>query len=491
MVSGSASLTFVTLKGGAMLIGSRKLLVAAPACLSLCACSLVVGSTQSALLRTTAQGTLVVPAGSADTACAPRPVPTDHGTLFISDEVRRTLLAGITPDTISEANGSSGDSRSPSRGANGRTTSDVTDKRVQSATDALNLLSSPTHQKLLALMALATTPSVSREINGMLNPAGTGDPTLTIDRQEWANYANAISSVSMTDGWTALAVSSTRQLSGLSAGDPTRSAASGIQRESSLISAYLAAYFRQGKFVSLTIDPAQLNSELQTKVNSWLKDTGGTGATASPSNLVDSISSDLLPAQCKAATAGEAVPSTCTLLGDIGETGFVTRSGDKYSFPALTFQLDPLGQQKLTKPQVDVKNVIGDLVRVVLEATGDALYQIPAAQGSTACAGGLLPCYDPSKDPVSAENFTKVNQYAAEAESVASGATGLLVRGGFWIALNNENLATAVETGIGVTARKSAERVAWDYLSCANPAGDFRAIAVSGAAYRTVKVTLK
>lgn len=474
-----------------MVIRCRKLLIAAPTCLPLCACSLLVGSTQSALLKTTAQGALVVPAGSADSACAPRALPTDQGTLFISTEARTTLLGGITPASLGEGTDSSGDSRSPSRSAGGSKSPNVISKQVQSAKDALNLLSSPTHQKLLALMALATTPSVSRDINGILNPAGTGTPTLTIDRQEWADYANAVAAVSMTDGWSALAVSSENQLAGLSATDPARSATSGIQRESSLISAYLAAYFRQGQFISLTIHPAQLDSELQTKVNSWLKDTGGASATASPSNLVDSISNDLLPSQCKPATTGAAAPSTCTLLGDIGQTGFVTRSGDKYSFPALTFQLDPLGQQKLTKPQVDVKSVIGDLVRVVLEATGDALYEVPAAQGSTACAAALLPCYDPSKDPVSSENFAKVNQYAAESESVASGATGLLVRGGFWIALNNENLATAVETGIGVTARKSAERVAWDYLSCANPAGDFRAIAVSGAAYRTVKVTLK
>jgi hypothetical protein len=338
-------------------------------------------------------------------------------------------------------------------------------------------------------MALATSPSDSRDISSSL-VSSSGAPTLTIDRKEWTAYTNTIAQVSMTDGWTALSVYTENQLRAAPADDPKRSVLTGLHRESALISAYLAAYFRQGKFISLTIDPSKLDSELQTKVDSWLKDAGGAGAVANPSNLIDDVSNNVLPSQCKA-SGGGSPPNSCTLLGSIGQTGFVTRSGDKYAFPALTFQLDPLGQQKLTKPQVEVKNVIGDLVRVVLEATGDALYQLPAAQGSTACTKGLLSCYDPSKAPVSADNFTKVNQYAAEAETVASGGIGLLIRGGFWVALNNENLATAVETGVGVTARKTAERVAWDFLSCATPSGDFRAVAVSGGAYRMVSVNLQ
>jgi hypothetical protein len=461
-------------------------------CGALAACSLFLNSTQSALENTTGQGSLVVPAGSAASACAPRPVQSDQGTLLITEGDRKSIAAGITRTSVVESGTvTSEDSRALYRSAAGSPDSAVSDKAVQSASSALDILSSPTHKKMLALMALATSPSNSRDIGSTLASGVADVPTLKIDRREWVKYTNTVAAVSMTDGWTALSVYTENRLASVSADDSTRSALTGLHRESTLISAYLAAYFRQGKFVSLTINPSQFDSELQTKVNSWLKDAGGAGAAATPGNLVGAISSDVLPSQCKASASGAAPPPSCTLLGNIGQTGFVTRSGDKYAFPALTFQLDPLGQQKLTKPQVEVKNVIGDLVRVVLEATGDALYQVPAAQGSTACTTGLLSCYDPSKATVSADNFTKVNQYAAEAETVASGGIGLLVRGGFWVALNNENLATAVETGVGVTARKTAERVAWDYLSCANPSGDFRAVAVSGGAYRTLAVTLQ
>jgi hypothetical protein len=461
-------------------------------CLAVSACSMLSPS-QLAFQKATAQGSLIVPAGSASSACAPRPVATGQGTLFVDDAVRKKVGDGITGDTLA-ASGPTTDasSRALPRDSSARADSDITAKVVQSANAALNVLSSPTHKKLLALMMLATSPSVSRDVNPALSPGTAGVPTLNVDRNEWMDYANAVTAVSMTDGWTALSISTEKQLS-TAPDEPTRSALTGLQRESSFISAYLAAYFRQGKFVSVTLKPAQLEANLQTKVDSWLRDTAGSGATTNPDpgNLLDTVTSDVLPSQCKASGSPPKLPDSCTLLGSIGQTGFVTRSGDKYAFPALTFQFDPLGQQKLTKPQVDVKNVIGDLVRVVLEATGDALYQVPAAQGSTACTTGLLPCYDPSKAPVSADNFTKVNQYAAASETVASGGVGLLIRGGFWVALNNENLATAVETGVGVTARKTAERVAWDYLSCTNAPGDFRAVAISGGGYRTLNVTLQ
>jgi len=478
------------LEGNCLALHNLRSAAAVIILLSLAACSVLPGYSESTLMK--AKGSLVVPAGSPVSACVARVVAENQETLFVSEAERKLLAAGITAATVTELSDvPAQDSRALYRHPDGSVDAAVSAKVVQSANAALEVLSSPTQQKLLALMALGSSPSVGREFSPILASGAEGPPTLKINRQEWADYTNALATVSLTDGWTALSVHFENQLRSLPTSDPTRATVTGLQRESRLISTYVAAYFREGKFVSVTIDPSKFDTELQTKVNAWLKDAGGSGATASTGNLVGTVANDVLPSQCKASAPGSPLPSSCTLLGSIGQTGFLTRSGDKYAFPALTLQVDPLGQQKLTKPQVDVKNVIGDLVRVVLEATGDAFYAVPASPGSTACAAGLLPCYDPSTAKVSADNFAKVNQYAAESETVASGGVGLLIRGGFWVALNNENLATAVETGVGVAARKTAERVAWDYLSCTKAPGDFRAVAVTGAAYRTINVTIQ
>ena len=40
-----------------------------------------------------------------------------------------------------------------------------------------------------------------------------------------------------------------------------------------------------------------------------------------------------------------------------------------------------------------------------------------------------------------------------------------------WLSLNNEAIAKAIETALGVTARKAAEKFAWCYAACGGRKG--------------------
>jgi len=59
-----------------------------------------------------------------------------------------------------------------------------------------------------------------------------------------------------------------------------------------------------------------------------------------------------------------------------------------------------------------------------------------------------------------------VNERAGAVESMVGGVVGELIQGISWLSLNNEAIAKAIETALGVTARKGAEKFAWCYAAC-------------------------
>jgi len=64
-----------------------------------------------------------------------------------------------------------------------------------------------------------------------------------------------------------------------------------------------------------------------------------------------------------------------------------------------------------------------------------------------------------------------VNKRAGAVESMVRGVVGELIRGISWLALNKEAIAKAIETALGVTARKAAEKFAWCYAACGGRKG--------------------
>ena len=109
----------------------------------------------------------------------------------------------------------------------------------------------------------------------------------------------------------------------------------------------------------------------------------------------------------------------------------------------------------------------GDLVRVFLEAVGDALAGVPGVTEATGCKiqemRDRLPEFDPENPAtkVKMEDFANVNDYANKVEAVVSSLIGRVVRGANWFSLNNESVAVLIETAVGVMAKKASEKVIW------------------------------
>ena len=124
-------------------------------------------------------------------------------------------------------------------------------------------------------------------------------------------------------------------------------------------------------------------------------------------------------------------------------------------------------------------------MRVFFEAIYDSHgIIVPAVSSSTVCVEKLWPSEFCLHDVPSAEAGAKtatptksqrvawVDSYANQVEAVVTAATAELIRGGAWVALNNEAVARAVETTAGVNSRKIAEKVLWNLQTqCGEQAG--------------------
>jgi predicted ATPase len=64
-----------------------------------------------------------------------------------------------------------------------------------------------------------------------------------------------------------------------------------------------------------------------------------------------------------------------------------------------------------------------------------------------------------------------VNERAGAVERMVGGVVGELIRGIRSLSFNNEAIAKASETALGVTARKAAEKFAWCYAACGGRKG--------------------
>ena len=119
---------------------------------------------------------------------------------------------------------------------------------------------------------------------------------------------------------------------------------------------------------------------------------------------------------------------------------------------------------------VDFTQVGADIIRIVIEAIGDEIAQLPANKASTACLMNTpeLKCYGDPKEQVTSAQFAQVNFKADQVEALAGATAGQLIRGASIAALNNEAVAKIVETAVAVIARKTAERVAWCSAACSS-----------------------
>ena len=166
--------------------------------------------------------------------------------------------------------------------------------------------------------------------------------------------------------------------------------------------------------------------------------------------------------------------------------GLVTRTGDKLVFPPISAVLSVGPKTTFTMTDVDFNAVGANFLRVVIEALFDAYSGLPATTGSTGTkvfptdspfAALNLPTMDQIEKAgsfrvVTPEDLTQINRIANTTEGVATALTGQIVRGVNIVSLNNEAMAKAVETTVGVTARKAADVAGWCAFASIEKKGD-------------------
>jgi hypothetical protein len=293
--------------------------------------------------------------------------------------------------------------------------------------------------------------------------------SFTMSKSGFRDWLDSAKNATELDGWAALSAHYVNVLvveaQGIK-GEPTeadRQRLAVVAQEAlaaSLMEAYTIAYFNGGQIFSVTLDPNDLYNQAESAVKK-----------AFPKADTDTIKrlAQSLVTQALGTKPGD--DGLYHLLAKKTDGGFVTRGGASYVFPGINISIDPGGTTPVSISKIDLAQVGADLVRVWVEALGDAWAQVPGDPKSTGVAAKGLPLYDPTKTSVTLEQFGYVNDWANSVEGPVGSATGQLIRGISWVSLNNEALAKLIETGVGVAARKATEKIAWCVYACTNKPG--------------------
>lgn len=340
----------------------------------------------------------------------------------------------------------------------------------QGAKDADEALSSPA---LLSLTAQFDAPSKQ--------------PTqIVIGRKQWQDLAGAVAKVTAEHGWTASFAShyANYYRSALTNSDAAGRDTSAIEdlTKKYLIAAYLSAYFRNGEIFELDFNNADIKAKVTNALQPYTKDAASAAAAAS---TIDDISNDYMNLLCE---KGQTPGDSCRVLGAIGEQTFVTRAGKSYGFPGITATIDLVANEKVSTNKINANDVVPDLIRVILEATGDSVFRVPGAKNSTLCSFSSAMCATDAEAAV----LKDVDSAGDQTEGATDAAIGIAVRGGWLISLNNELLANSITTAGAVTARKLAEAAEWQLRKGCNPDNPIAAAAAPPAQlYRTVAISIR
>jgi len=234
-------------------------------------------------------------------------------------------------------------------------------------------------------------------------------------------------------------------------------------REKSTFAAYFKAYFRNGEIFEVKFDSSGLQQTLIDTIKKELEEHGGNADGQLIDKLTKEIESVNQQFQDKLCKKG-ASDGSCTVLGAIGEQTFVTRAGKSYGFPGVSATFDPTANKKVSTNKLQTNSILEDLLRVLIEATGDAKDPVPGVPNSTLCKElGVTAAMEAQ---VCAQEGDKqiqhVNDVGDATEAGTAQVVSVVVRGGWLFSLNNEAIADSLTVGISVGMRKFAERVAYE-----------------------------
>lgn len=314
---------------------------------------------------------------------------------------------------------------------------------------------------------------------------GNGD--ITISRQEWVAMTQDVALATSGEGWVGAAALSlgqyarTHGLVQIKAGSPADKPAQEVTLRL-LVARYVSDYFRNGKILTLDLNYPDLKAKLLEKLKHSIKDEMVlTAANAE----IDQLAKDYGERLCKAETK----QTPCRVLGVLGEQTFVSRAGKSYGFPGLAATVDLTGDKKVSTNKVDPNAVISDLVRVLFEAVGDDRIRVPGAENSSLCRASKAMCSSAYKDVKDiADKLQRVDNIGDRVEAGAFSSVGIAIRGGWLFSINNEALASSVQTAVAVGARKTAEGVMWTHVNHCDATLD--SLGSPDTSSRTVKVRL-
>lgn len=238
----------------------------------------------------------------------------------------------------------------------------------------------------------------------------------------------------------------------------------------SFLKAYYDAYFRSGMFVTVSLDASKLKTKLNEKLKNEFPGIDEGSQAVDLGKLVDDLVREI--------TGKEAKEGRYTLLGKISDRALVTRDGRKLQFQEIPIALAPVAEKQLVLPKLDLVEAGSEIVRVFFEAVGDAVLDTPGDPSSTGCtikgdyqlttfrALDSTDDTEKKKQNVTSEEFGLVATWANRTEALTGAVTGRLIRGISIFSLNNEGLATLIETAIASAARKGAEKFAWCAYAC-------------------------
>ncbi|CDF83935.1 hypothetical membrane protein [Pseudomonas knackmussii B13] len=233
-----------------------------------------------------------------------------------------------------------------------------------------------------------------------------------------------------------------------------------IFNTANFISTYFDEYFRGGQWLQVSVDQPAFEDAVVKRVNEQLK----TPLSADQQQALK----DTLKAHCNQ-TAG-----LCSGLPTLGQSGFVSIFGQNLQFAGVNLVFGDEKSAKFWKPTLSSPSVgvLGpQLAQVMVEAVFDANGQHPPglAGKSTACVKGLFDERDQPGQCITTpgKDWSTLDIRGNRTQAVVTTGTGVLIRGGYIASLNNETVASIIETFAGASARKAVQQIA---TTCNRPA---------------------
>jgi hypothetical protein len=331
----------------------------------------------------------------------------------------------------------------------------ATDERTAAALKATDVLNHPVQRSIDGLFNLMNGFAT----NSVKARAGAPGSDITVPIDQLDDYLTKLEDATAAGSWDALAV----------VADRSTTLPSEKRRMIAYIQAYMSAYFRHGKFFAAKLDATAYKTQLIGKLTSG---AGGFSA-ADAKGLADQLFTDL------------GLKDGTITIGSISTDGFTSRGGQALVFPELQVTVSVPGG-KVERPQINYTLVGDDIVRVLLNAIYDSWLGVPATSGATGInisgddgSGAKvdvgLVAFAPNEfakaqnrhNAVTPDEFASIDARASQVDAASASAIGRVIRGGGFISLNNEALASMIETVIGVTLRKGTEKVLWCWYACA------------------------